>query len=438
MPLLIETIHAREVLDSRGQPTIEVEVGLSGGWSDRASVPSGASTGRHEALELRDGDMQRHAGRGVCRAVQHVNEVIAPSLVGFEALDQAGLDAQLKALDGTEDKSHLGANALLGVSLGVARAAAAGLRIPLWRYLGGATARVLPLPLVNIISGGLHAAHNLDFQDFQIVAVGAYTYSQALEMSLAVRQATCDLLLEGGLSVLKADEGGFGPMLPNNRAALDLLMRAVERTGYRPGEEIAFAIDVAASHFFDPNEGHYALASEGQVCEAQAMIELLADWTTHYPIVSIEDGLAEDDWTGWQTLTARLGDTVQLVGDDLFTTNVKRLRQGIQLGAANAILVKMNQIGTLSETLAVVELARRAGYRTVISARSGETEDSSLADLAVATSAGQIKIGSLAQSERLAKYNQLLRIEEALGAQAIFLGREILRFPSALPEGRCQ
>jgi len=438
MKFLIETVHAREVLDSRGQPTVEVEVGVTGGASGLASVPSGVSTGGHEARELRDGDMRRHRGRGVRRAVQNVNEIIAPQLAGRDPQDQAGIDAQLIALDGTADKSRLGANALLGVSLAVARAAASAVRLPLWRYLGGAAARVLPLPMVNIISGGLHAGRNpsagsgrsLDFQDFLIVAVGARTYSEALTMSLAVYHATRDLLAEQGLSTLKADEGGFGPALPNHRAVLDLLMRAVERAGYEPGEQVAFAIDAAATYFFDAEVGRYHLRTENRDCDAAGLIELLAEWALHYPIVSIEDGLAEDDWSGWQALTARLGRTVQLVGDDLFTTNAARLRHGIQRRAANAILIKMNQIGTLSETLDVIDLAKRAGYRPVISARSGETEDSSLADLAVAANAGQIKIGSLAQSERLAKYNQLLRIEEALGSQAVFPGKEVLRLTS--------
>ena len=292
------------------------------------------------------------------------------------------------------------------------------MRLPLWRYLG--QGRVLPLPMINVISGGLHASHNLDFQDFMIMPVGAASYSQALEMSLEVHWAVHDLLLERGLSTLKADEGGFGPALPDNRAALDLLMAAVERAGYRPGDEIAFALDVAATHFYRPEQGRYDLASEGRMCDASELIDLLAGWVADYPIVSIEDGLAEDDWAGWRELTDRLGGAVQLVGDDLFTTNPQRVRQGIDLGVANAVLVKMNQIGTLTETLEVIRLAQEAGYRTVISARSGETEDSTIADLAVATSAGQIKIGSLAQSERLAKYNQLLRIEEALGAEAQF------------------
>ena len=422
----IERIQARQVLDSRGRPTVEVDVRLVDGSTGRASVPSGASTGRHEALELRDGDRQRYGGLGVRRAVQNVNAVIAPHLRGVDALDQVAVDAKLIALDGTPDKSRLGANALLGVSVAVAHAAAATLRLGLWRYLGGTGARVLPLPMINIISGGVHAAHNLDFQDFQIMAVGAYSYSDALEMSLNVHNAMRDLLTEQGFSVLKADEGGFGPTLASNRAALDLLMQAVERAGYQPGDDIAFTVDVAATQLFRAEQGHYYLRADDRSFDRHALIELLAEWVTHYPIVSIEDGLAEDDWTGWQALTARLEDKVQLLGDDLFTTNADRLRRGIERHIANAILIKMNQIGTLSETLDVVSLAQKAGYRPVISARSGETEDATLADLAVATNAGQIKIGSLAQSDRLAKYNQLLRIEEALGDQALFLGRDIL------------
>jgi enolase len=414
----IETIHAREVLDSRGRPTVEVEIGVAGGWTGSAIVPSGASTGSHEAIELRDRDSRRLRGRGVRCAVENVSRLIAPRLIGQDAADQAAIDALLVALDGTPDKSRLGANAILGVSLAAARAAASAMHLPLWRYLG--QGRVLPIPMINIISGGLHASHNLDFQDFMIIPIGAASYSQALEMSLEAHWAVHDLLMERGLSTLKADEGGFGPALPDNRAALDLLMAAVERAGYRPGEEIAFALDVAATHFYRPEYGRYDLASDGRMCDASELIDLLAGWVADYPIVSIEDGLAEDDWAGWRELTDRLGHTLQLVGDDLFTTNPQRVRQGIGLGIANAVLVKMNQIGTLTETLEVIRLAREAGYRTVISARSGETEDSTIADLAVATSAGQIKIGSLAQSERLAKYNQLLRIEEALGAEAQF------------------
>ncbi|HZP81850.1 MAG TPA: phosphopyruvate hydratase [Chthonomonadaceae bacterium] len=426
MSTAIQHIHAREIFDSRGRPTVEVEVTLADGTAGLASVPSGASTGRHEALELRDGDEKRLRGKGVLRAVQNVADSIAPHLVGQDALQQEAIDKTLIALDGTANKSWLGANALLGVSLAVARAAANAQRLPLWRSLGGKEARVLPLPMINILSGGLHARRNLDFQDFLILPVGAQTYSEALEMSLAVYLATYDLLTERGLSTLKADEGGFGPMLEGNRAALDLLMQAVERAGFEPGEQIAFALDVASTHFFDPLDGRYPLGAEQKVCTAAELIDLLEDWRAAYPIVSIEDGLAEDDWDGWKLLTARLGKTTQLIGDDLFTTNPERLRRGIESKVGNAILVKMNQIGTLTETLEVVKLAKQAGYRTIISARSGETEDSSLADLAVATNAGQIKIGSLSQSERLAKYNQLLRIEEALGDKAVFAGREAL------------
>jgi enolase len=425
MPLAIEAIRAREVLDSRGQPTVEVEIALTGGWSGRAIVPSGASTGRHEALELRDGDLHRYRGRGVLQAVHNVNEIIAPELKGADANEQQEIDGRLVALDGTANKSRLGANALLGVSLGVARAVAAAREKPLWLSLGGDRAHVLPLPMVNIISGGLHAGQNLDFQDFLVVPVGADTYSRALAMSVDVYQSTRELLAERGLSTLKADEGGFGPALAGNRAALDLLLEAVERAGYQPGKDIGFAIDVAATHFFDGER--YRLATEGEVYDAPSLVELLAGWVKRYPIVSIEDGLAEDDWEGWKTLTARLGGSVQLIGDDLFTTNPERLDRGIGEDVANAVLVKMNQIGTLTETLQVVDLAKRAGYRTVISARSGESEDSSIADIAVATNAGQIKIGSIAQSERLAKYNQLLRIEEQLGDRAVFAGRKELR-----------
>jgi enolase len=416
MALSIEAIHAREVLDSRGHPTVEVEVAVTGGWSGTAIVPSGASTGRHEALELRDSDVRRYRGRGVRRAVHNVNAVIAPELIGANANDQGTIDGCLIALDGTANKSRLGANALLGVSLGVARAVAAARRLPLWRSLGGDRAHVLPLPMVNIISGGLHAGQNLDFQDFLVVPVGAESYRQALEMSIDVYQSTRELLARRGLSTLKADEGGFGPALSGNQAPLDLLLEAVERARYEPGKDIAFALDVAATHFFDGDR--YRLATEGKVYDAASLVDLLATWVDRYPIASIEDGLAEDDWEGWKTLTDRLGNAVQLIGDDLFTTNPARVELGIGERVANAVLVKMNQIGTLTETLQVIDLAQRAGYRTIVSARSGESEDSSIADLAVATGAGQIKIGSVAQSERLAKYNRLLRIEETLGSQA--------------------
>jgi enolase len=426
MSTAIQQLHAREIFDSRGRPTVEVEVTLADGTMGRASVPSGASTGRHEALELRDGDEKRLRGKGVLRAVQNIADSIAPHLVGQDALNQEAIDAALIALDGTANKSWLGATATLGVSLAVARAAANAQGLPLWRSLGGKEARVLPLPMINILSGGLHARRNLDFQDFLILPVGAQTYSEALEMSLAVYLAMYDLLTERGLSTLKADEGGFGPTLSGNRAALDLLMAAVKQAGFEPGEQIAFALDVGSTHFFDPTDGRYHLEAEQRVCTEAELTDILEVLRAAYPIVSIEDGLAEDDWVGWKLLTERLGKTTQLIGDDLFTTNAERLRRGIESQVGNAILVKMNQIGTLTETLEVVKLAKQAGYRTIISARSGETEDSSLADLAVATNAGQIKIGSLSQSERLAKYNQLLRIEEALGDKSVFAGREAL------------
>lgn len=426
MTLPIESIHAREVLDSRGRPTIEVELRVGGDIYGRAMVPSGSSTGRHEALELRDGDPRRFGGLGVRNAVRNVNEVIGPKLVGYDARDQTSLDQALISLDGTDDKSRLGANALLGVSLSAARAAAKAGQLPLWRYLGGEQARVLPLPMVNLISGGRHAEGGLDFQDFLIVAVGARSYSEALEISTRVYRSTRDLLLERGLSVLKADEGGFSPALPDHQAAIELLLQGIDRAGLRAGEEVAVALDLAASHFFDPVDGSYRLTAENRVLHSQELIDRLADWTAQFPVVSIEDGLAEDDWPGWQALTIRLGELVQLVGDDLFATNAVRLQRGIEAHAANAVLIKPNQIGTLSETLAVIELGKQAGYRPIISARSGETEDALIADLAVATNAGQIKIGSLAQSDRIAKYNQLLRIEERLGKRAEFYGRNIL------------
>jgi enolase len=426
MEFAIEALHARQVFDSRGEPTVEVDVRLHGGAFGRAMVPSGASTGRHEAVELRDGNAARFRGRGVLQAVSNVNHSIAPELRGRDARDQAGIDAYLVQLDGSVDRSQLGANAMLGTSLSIARAAAAASGAPLWHYLGGGGDHVLPLPMVNIISGGLHARQSLDIQDFLIVPAGAETYAQALEMSVGIYHTMRDLLAERGFSTLKADEGGFGPALHDHRAALDLLVSAVELAGYRLGEDIVFALDVAATHFIDTITGQYRLATENREYDAPALVDLLASWVDEYPIVSIEDGLAEDDWKGWRALTKRLGARVQLVGDDLFTTNRQRLQRGIQEGVANAVLVKMNQIGTVTETLQVIQDAQRAGYQTVVSARSGETEDSSMADLAVATNAGQIKVGSVAQSERLAKYNQLLRIEEELGARATFYGRRVL------------
>ena len=408
----ITGVWAREILDSRGRPTVEVDIELSDGSRGRASVPSGASTGRHEAHELRDGDHARYGGLGVRGAVVNVIETIAPAIVGCDPFDQPALDRLLIELDGTPDKSRLGANAVLGVSAAVARAAASARRLPLWRYLSRGREAVLPLPMVNIVSGGLHASGALTFQDFLIVPVGAASYREALEACHDVRAATGDLLVERGLSILKADEGGFGPALERPEEVLDLLEAAVRRAGRTPGSDVAFAIDVAASHF-------------APVAPA-AFVDRLESLVDRYPIVSIEDALAEDDWEAWAQLTRRLGHRVQLLGDDLFTTNLARLERGIDAGVANAVLVKMNQIGTVTETVDVIERAHAAGYATVVSARSGETEDAFLADLAVATAASQIKIGSLAQSERLSKYNQLLRIEEELGQGAPFAGARAL------------
>jgi enolase len=412
----IVRVHAREVLDSRGNPTVEVDVILHGGARGRAIVPSGASTGRHEAVELRDGDPARHGGKGVRRAVANVRDVIAPRLLGLSAADQAALDRTLCELDGTPNKARLGANAILGVSLACAHAAAMARGVPLWRHLDTAGTAAMPLPMVNLISGGLHAGGNLDFQDFLLLPVGARSYSEALEMTGNVYRALSAVLTRHGFEgVLVGDEGGFGPRLRSNDQAVELILEAIEKAGYAPGRQAGLALDVASSHFY--RDGCYHLkATAGTALTADELAALLEEWVNAYPILSIEDGMAEDDWEGWQALTAALGRRVQLIGDDLFVTSTERLRGGIQAGVANSVLVKVNQVGTLSETLDVVALARSAGYRPVISARSGETEDSTIADLAVATGAGQIKIGSVARSERLAKYNQLLRIEEEIGA----------------------
>ncbi|MDR5693876.1 MAG: phosphopyruvate hydratase [Armatimonadota bacterium] len=422
----IISIRAREILDSRGNPTVEVDVYLEGGALGRAGVPSGASTGVHEALELRDGDPSRFLGKGVTKAVAHVNEVIAPALVGMDALDQAAIDRRLCELDGTPDKSRLGANAILGVSLAVAKASAASLGLPLFRYLGGVAGRELPVPLMNVINGGLHADNTLDIQEFMIVPLGAPSFSEALRMGAEAFHHLKKLLRERGLSTTVGDEGGFAPNLPTNAAALDLLLQAIERAGYEPGRDIALALDVAATSLY--HEGKYRFSGERVERDREAMIAYYADLLERYPIVSIEDGLHEDDWEGWRVLTQRLGRHVQLVGDDLFVTNVDRLREGITRGVANAILIKPNQIGTVSETLAAVELAKRAGYGVIISHRSGETEDPAIADLAVAINARQIKTGAPSRGERVAKYNQLLRIEELLGPGGTYAGRAA--FPS--------
>ncbi len=418
----IARIHAREVLDSRGRPTVEVDVVCRDGSLGRAIVPSGASTGRHEAVELRDGDPARHGGKGVRKAVANVRDLLTPRLLGMSAADQARVDRVLCEIDGTPNKSRAGANAVLGVSMAVARAAAASKGLPLWRYLDADGQACLPLPMVNLISGGLHAGGNLDFQDFLLLPVGARTYSEALEMTVAVYRALAAVLTRRGFEgVLVGDEGGFGPRLHGNEQAVELILEAIRDAGLTPGKDAALAVDVASTHFH--RDGRYHLGADGGAAlTADEMIDLLNRWVKTYPILSIEDGLAEDDWDGWRRLTAALGGRVQLIGDDLFATNPARLKRGIKEGVANSVLVKVNQIGTLTETLEVVRLARAAGYRAVISARSGETEDAFLADLAVATGAGQIKIGSVARSERLAKYNQLLRIEEEMGTSGRFAG----------------
>ncbi len=415
---IIRRVHAREVLDSRGRPTVEAEVFCEGGTFGRASVPSGASTGSHEAHELRDGDPARYHGRGVRQAVANVRDVLGPALVGCDVTHQAALDGLLLDADGTPNKQRLGANAVLAVSLACAHAAAASRGLPLWRYLDTEGRARLPLPMVNLISGGLHAGGNLDLQDFLFLPVGARSCSEALEQTAAVYRCLGEVLRAHGFEgVLVGDEGGFGPRLHGNEQALELILQAFARAGLAAGRDAAVALDVAASQFH--GGGRYNLRAGGfSALEPGGLVELLCRWVEAYPILSIEDGLAEDDFAGWRLLTVRLGKRVQIIGDDLFATNPERLRYGVENGLANAVLVKMNQIGTLTETLAVVRQAREAGYRVVLSARSGETEDTTLADLAVATGAGQIKVGSVARGERLAKYNQLLRIEEELGAAA--------------------
>jgi len=419
----ITEVVAREVLDSRGNPTVEVEVELISGARGRAAVPSGASTGAHEAVELRDGD-DRYGGRGVRRAVDHVDTEIADAVIGLDALDQRTLDDELIALDGTDGKSRLGANAVLGVSLAAAKAAAIESELPLYRYVGGANAHVLPVPLMNVLNGGAHADSNVDVQEFMLAPVGAASFSEALRWGVETYHALRALLHDRGLSTALGDEGGFAPDLPSNEEAVTLLLAAIESAGYRPGDEIALALDVAATELFAA--GRYSLAGEGKEFTPAEWSGWLTGLCERFPIVSIEDGMAEDDWDGWLALTQALGDRVQLVGDDVFVTNVERLRTGIDRGVANSILVKVNQIGTLSETLDVVGLAARAGYTAVMSHRSGETEDTTIADLAVATNCGQIKAGAPARSERVAKYNQLLRIEEQLGPVAAYPGRAAL------------
>lgn len=425
----IDLCIAREILDSRGNPTVEVEIGLEDGSIGRAAVPSGASTGAHEAIELRDGDEDRFGGKGVLRAVEAVNETIGPELAesSIDALNQADIDAFLIELDGTPDKSKLGANAVLGVSLAVAKAAAESTGLPLYAYLGGPNAKILPVPMMNVLNGGKHADNNVDFQEFMVVPVGFDRFSEGLRAGVEVFHSLKRVLNQKKMSTAVGDEGGFAPDLKSNEEALAVLMEAVDNAGYTAGEDIVFALDPASTEIYDKKTGKYELKGEGRSLSSKEMVDFWADWVSRYPIISIEDGFAEDDWEGWQMVTERIGDELQLVGDDLFVTNPKRLRKGIETGCANAILIKLNQIGTLTETLDTIALATRAGYASVVSHRSGETEDTTIADLVVATGAGQIKTGSACRSDRIAKYNQLLRIEEQLGSRAVYLGRAAFR-----------
>ena len=420
----IESVHSRQILDSRGNPTVEVEVTLRSGAHGRAAVPSGASTGEFEATELRDGG-DAYMGKGVTKAVGNVNGEIAEAVAGHDASDQQGLDAKLIELDGTDNKSRLGANAILGVSLANARAAAAEENLPLWRYLGGDAARILPVPMMNVVNGGAHADNNVDFQEFMVIPVGATSFAQALQTGAEVFHNLKATLKKRGLNTAVGDEGGFAPDLESNEAALQALIEGIEAAGYTPGTDVAIALDPAVSEIY--KNGNYELAGESRTLSASELAAYWTDLAARYPILSIEDGMDEEDWDGWKALTDSIGDKVQLVGDDLFVTNVKRLQKGIDTGTANSILIKVNQIGTLTETLAAIDLARSNGYTAVMSHRSGETEDTTIADLAVATGCGQIKTGAPSRSDRVAKYNQLLRIEEALGGDAEYPGRSIFR-----------
>jgi enolase len=419
----IINVTAREILDSRGNPTVEVEVAVASGDVGRAAVPSGASTGEHEALELRDGDKARYLGKGVRKAVANVIGKLSPAVVGMDASNQADLDARMIALDGTPTKAKLGANAILGVSLAAARAAAAAHQLPLYRYVGGANARTLPVPLMNILNGGAHADSNVDIQEFMVVPLGAPSFAEALRYGAEIFHALKKVLKGRGASTGVGDEGGYAPSLASNEEALAVIMEAIRQTGLKPGKQVALALDCAASGFFDKKTGNYLLKGEGKTFTPRALVEWYAALVKKYPIVSIEDGLDENDWKGWRLLTEALGGKIQLVGDDLFVTNVERLARGIAEGSCNSILVKVNQIGTLTETLEAVRMAHRAGFTSVMSHRSGETEDTTIADLAVACDCGQIKTGSASRTDRVAKYNQLLRIEEALGRSARFAGR---------------
>lgn len=418
---IIADVYAREVLDSRGNPTVEVEVTLESGAVGRALVPSGASTGEYEAVELRDGDKNRYLGKGVLKAVENVNNVIGPELIGYDALDQVAVDKALIALDGTENKGKLGANAILGVSMATARAAADYLDIPLYRYLGGFAGKTLPTPMMNILNGGAHADNNVDFQEFMIMPVGAESFREALRMGAEIFHNLKKVLKDKGLNTAVGDEGGFAPNLSSNEEAIQTILEAIEKAGYKPGEQVKIALDVASSELY--KDGKYHLKGEGVVKTSEEMIEFYRSLLDKYPIISIEDGLDENDWEGWQKLTKELGHRVQLVGDDLFVTNTKKLAQGIEKGVGNAILIKVNQIGTLTETFEAIEMAKRAGYTAIVSHRSGETEDTTIADIAVATNAGQIKTGAPSRTDRVAKYNQLLRIEDGLGDQAVYAGK---------------
>ena len=419
---VIELVYAREVLDSRGNPTVEVEVALESGAVGRAIVPSGASTGAFEAVELRDGDKGRYIGKGVEKAVANVNEIIAPELEGMDAFDQPAIDALMIELDGTHNKGKLGANAILGVSMAVARAAAEELGLPLFQYIGGVNAKQLPVPMMNILNGGEHADNSVDVQEFMILPVGAKSFKEGLRMGAEVFHSLKKVLSERGLACGVGDEGGFAPNLGSNREALELIVEAIEKAGYKPGDDVRLGLDVAATEMYDKETKLYDLKHEGKKLTAEQMVDLYEEWVNNFPIVTIEDGLDEEDWAGWKILTERLGNKVQLVGDDLFVTNTERLERGIEAGVANSILIKVNQIGTITETLDAIEMAKRAGYTAVISHRSGETEDTTIADLAVAVNAGQIKTGAPSRTDRVAKYNQLLRIEEMVGEQARYCG----------------
>ncbi len=420
MTTLIEDLIAREILDSRGNPTVEVEVILSGGAAGRAAVPSGASTGAHEAVELRDGDKRRYGGKGVLKALESVNETLAVELVGWDALDQNGIDEFMCALDGTSNKGKLGANAILGVSLAVARAAAMAVGLPLYRYLGGVSARTLPVPMMNILNGGKHAQDSTDFQEFMVMPVGAPSFAEALRWGSEVYQQLKKVLNKKGYSTNVGDEGGFAPSLGSNHEAVEVILQAIEQAGFKPGEDIFIGLDPAASELYQ--DGMYVLSKEGRKLSGAEMVDFWADWVARYPIITLEDGLAEDDWDNWVNLRQRIGDRVQVVGDDLLVTNVERLKLGIERQVANSILIKLNQIGSLTETIAAVEMAKKARWTAVISHRSGETEDTTIADLAVALNAGQIKTGAPCRSDRVAKYNQLLRIEEELAETAVYPG----------------